>query len=61
VVVYSGDHYIADVVAGYAFAWAVYAAARRARLHVFAADGGADIAAPETATFPAPSAQRDAA
>jgi hypothetical protein len=38
VVVYGGDHYAADVIAGYAVALAVYAAARRLHLPIFATD-----------------------
>lgn len=36
VVVYGGDHYAADVAAGYAIAFATYASARRLKLPVFA-------------------------
>ena len=36
VVVYSGDHYLADVIAGFAIAAAVYATARALRLPLFA-------------------------
>lgn len=35
VVIYGGDHYVADVLAGYAVALAVYGAARRLRLPIF--------------------------
>jgi hypothetical protein len=41
VVVLSGEHYLADVFAGYAFATAVYLAARHLRLPVFALDEAA--------------------
>jgi hypothetical protein len=44
-VVYSGDHYVADVAAGFALAWVVFAVARKLRLPLFASRGSsADVA-----------------
>jgi membrane-associated phospholipid phosphatase len=50
VVVYGGDHYAADVAAGYAIAFATYASARRLKLPVFARDGELHVAAAASAT-----------
>jgi membrane-associated phospholipid phosphatase len=47
VVVYGGDHYVADVLAGYAIAAVVFVAARRLHLPVFATEPqGRDGAVP---------------
>jgi hypothetical protein len=48
VVVFSGEHYVADIAAGYAVAFAVWCAARKLRLPVFAREE----APPEPAAVP---------
>jgi membrane-associated phospholipid phosphatase len=51
VVVYGGDHYVADVVAGYAIALVTYLVARRLQLPVFSL--------PRPHTAPSTSAERE--
>ena len=46
VVIFCGEHYLADVAAGYVFALGAYAVARRLRLPVFARDDAPPAPAP---------------